>query len=233
VQLSPDPPCRPGSGALDWSGGPGHNRLFVKEVLRSFLEWVQGVGAWGAVVFAAAYVPAAVLFVPGALLTLGAGFVFGIVRGTAIVSLGSTAGAAAAFFVARRFARQWVARRLAASRLLAAIARAVEVEGFKIVLLTRLSPVLPFNLLNYAFGLTAVPFRTYVLASWIGMLPGTLMYVYLGSAAKSVAELLSGVTPPSQGRQVLFLFGLAATAAVTVIVTRAAKRALGEMLGPA
>ena len=169
--------------------------MFWRDILASFLEWVQGIGPWGAVLFAAAYVPAAVLLVPGSLLTLGAGFLFGVVKGTAIVSLGSTAGAAAAFIVGRSIARDWVARRLAGRPTMAAIARAVEIEGFKIVLLTRLSPVLPFNLLNYAFGLTAVPLREYVLASWIGMLPGTIMYVYLGSAANSLAALLSGDQP--------------------------------------
>jgi uncharacterized membrane protein YdjX (TVP38/TMEM64 family) len=201
---------------------------FWQDTLASFLEWVQGIGPWGAVLFAAAYVPAAVLLVPGSLLTLGAGFVFGVVKGTVIVSLGSTAGAAAAFIVGRSLARDWVARRLAGRPTMAAIARAVEIEGFKIVLLTRLSPVLPFNLLNYAFGLTAVPLREYVLASWIGMLPGTIMYVYLGSAANSLAALLSGDQPRTTGQQVLFALGLAATVAATIIVTRAARRALAE-----
>jgi uncharacterized membrane protein YdjX (TVP38/TMEM64 family) len=204
--------------------------MFWRDTLASLLEWVQGIGPWGAVLFAAAYVPAAVLLVPGSLLTLGAGFVFGVVKGTVIVSLGSTAGAAAAFIVGRSIARDWVARRLAGRPTMAAIARAVEIEGFKIVLLTRLSPVLPFNLLNYAFGLTAVPLRKYVLASWIGMLPGTIMYVYLGSAANSLAALLSGDQPRSAGQQVLFALGLAATVAATIIVTRAARRALTEIV---
>jgi uncharacterized membrane protein YdjX (TVP38/TMEM64 family) len=204
--------------------------MLNSNILASFLNWVQGIGAWGAVLFAAAYVPAAVLFVPGSLLTLGAGFVFGLLKGTAIVSLGSTAGAAAAFLVARSFAHDWVARRMTSRPKLAAIGRSVETEAFKVVLLTRLSPVLPFNLLNYAFGLTAVPFRTYVLASWIGMLPGTITYVYLGSAAKSLAALLSGETPRSAGQQVLFALGLAATVTVAIVVTRTARRALSEIV---
>jgi uncharacterized membrane protein YdjX (TVP38/TMEM64 family) len=204
--------------------------MLDRDILTSFLEWVQGIGPWGAVVFAAVYVPAAVLFVPGSLLTLVAGFVFGLAKGMVIVSLGSTAGAAAAFVLARHFAREWVGRRLASRPNLAAIGRAVEIEGFKIVLLTRLSPALPFNLLNYAFGLTAVSFKTYILASWIGMLPGTLMYVYLGSAAKSLATLLSGEAPQSAGRQALFALGLVATVAVAVIVTRTARRALKEIV---
>lgn len=204
--------------------------MFWRDTLASFLEWVQGAGPWGAVLFAAAYVPAAVLFVPGSLLTLGAGFVFGVVKGTLIVSLGSTAGAAAAFLVGRSIARGWVARQLAGRPKMAAIARGVETDGFKIVLLTRLSPVLPFNMLNYAFGVTAVPFRKYILASWIGMLPGTLMYVYLGSAANSLAALVSGDQPRSTGQQVLFALGLAATVAATLIVTRTARRALNEIV---
>lgn len=206
--------------------------IFWRDALASFLEWVQGIGPWGAVLFAAAYVPAAVLLVPGSLLTLGAGFVFGVMKGTLIVSLGSTAGAAAAFIVGRSIARDWIARKLSSGPRMAAIARAVETEAFKIVLLTRLSPVLPFNLLNYAFGLTTVPFREYILASWIGMLPGTIMYVYLGSAANSLAALLSGDQPRSTGQQVLFVSGLAATVAAALIVTRTARRALKEIVPP-
>jgi uncharacterized membrane protein YdjX (TVP38/TMEM64 family) len=202
----------------------------LRDAVTAFLDWVQGIGPWGAVLFAAAYVPAAVLLVPGSLLTLGAGFVFGLGKGTVVVSLGSTAGAAAAFLVARSLAHDWVAGRVAGRPTLVAIGRAVEIDGFKVVLLTRLSPVFPFNLLNYAYGLTAVPFRTYVLASWIGMLPGTIMYVYLGSAANSLATLLSGETPRSAGQQILFALGLVATVAVTIIVTRRARRTLNEIV---
>ncbi len=201
-----------------------------RNTLTWFLHWVQGIGFWGAVLFAAAYVPAAVLFVPGSLLTLSAGFVFGVVKGTLVVSAGSTAGAAAAFLVARTVARDWVSRRIAGRPKLAAIGRAVAKEDFKLVLLTRLSPVLPFNVLNYAFGLTSARFGKYLLASWIGMLPGTLMYVYLGSAAKSVASLLSHETPRSTGQQALFVLGLAATVAAVVVITRAARRALDEIV---
>jgi uncharacterized membrane protein YdjX (TVP38/TMEM64 family) len=204
--------------------------MLSRATLLAFLEWVQGIGPWGAVLFAAAYVAAAILFVPGSVLTLAAGFVFGVPKGTIVVSFGSTAGAAAAFVVARRLAHAWIARRMAGRPMLVALGRAVEADGFKIVLLTRLSPVLPFNLLNYAFGLTAVPFRTYLIASWIGMLPGTIMYVYAGSAANSLAALLAGQTPRSSGEQTLFAIGLAATAAATIIVTRRARNALNELV---
>jgi uncharacterized membrane protein YdjX (TVP38/TMEM64 family) len=201
-----------------------------RDTIAAFLEWVRGAGPWGALLFGLAYIPAAVLFVPASVLTLGAGFVFGVVKGTVIVSLGSTAGAAAAFMVARTVGHDWVAGRVAGYPALDAIGRAVESEAFKVVLLTRLSPLFPFNLLNYAFGLSSVPFETYVLASWIGMLPGTLMYIYLGSAAQSVAALLSGELRRTPGQQAMFAAGLVATVVVTTIVTRAARRALSAIV---
>jgi uncharacterized membrane protein YdjX (TVP38/TMEM64 family) len=173
-----------------------------------------------------AYVPAALLFLPGSILTLGAGFAFGVAAGTASVSIGSTAGAALAFLSGRTLARSFIESKVSGNPKFLAIDRAVGREGFKIVLLTRLSPVFPFNLLNYAFGLTKVSFRDYVLASWIGMLPGTLMYVYLGSAVKSLAELAAGNVEGGLGQKALFAVGLVATVVVTTFVTRIAKRAL-------
>jgi uncharacterized membrane protein YdjX (TVP38/TMEM64 family) len=203
-----------------------------RDTVAWFLEWVQSAGPWGALLFGLAYIPAAVLFVPASVLTLGAGFVFGVARGTVIVSLGSTAGAAAAFIVARTIGRAWIMRRVAGYPGLNAIGAAVEREAFKVVLLTRLSPLFPFNLLNYAFGLSSVPFKTYVLGSWIGMLPGTIMYIYLGSAAQNLAALLSGNLRRTAGQQAMFAIGLAATVAVTTIVTRTARRALRAVVTP-
>ncbi len=202
----------------------------VKDYLTSFLAWVQGIGPWGPAFLAIAYVPAAVLFLPGSILTLGAGFAFGVLAGTIAVSIGSTVGAALAFLAGRTLARSFIEAKVAGNPKFLAIDRAVGKEGFKIVLLTRLSPVFPFNLLNYAFGLTKVSFRDYFFASWIGMLPGTLMYVYLGSAVKSLADLAAGNVEGGLGQKVLFGVGLVATVAVTTLVTRIAKRALEDSL---
>jgi uncharacterized membrane protein YdjX (TVP38/TMEM64 family) len=206
--------------------------MFGRDTIARFLEWVQGAGLWGALLFGLVYIPASVLFVPASVLTLGAGFVFGVAKGTVIVSLGSTAGAAAAFFVARTVGHDWAAGRMARFPALDAIGRGVEREAFKVVLLTRLSPLFPFNLLNYAFGLSSVPFKTYLLASWIGMLPGTLMYIYLGAAAQSVAALLSGELRRTRVQLAMFAAGLVATVAVTTIVTRTARRALRAIVSP-
>ena len=201
-----------------------------RDTIAAFLQGVQRAGPWGALLFGLAFIPTALLLVPASVLTLGAGFVFGIAKGTVIVSLGSTAGAAAAFLVARTVGHDWVVARMAAWPALDALGRAVESDAFKVVLLTRLSPLFPFNLLNYAFGLSSVPFRTYVFASWIGMLPGTIMYIYVGSAAESVAALLSGDRRPTRGQHVLFAVGLVATVAVTTLVSRTARRALREIV---
>jgi uncharacterized membrane protein YdjX (TVP38/TMEM64 family) len=207
----------------------------VQELLRASLDWIQGLGALGPIVFIVIYIVATVFFLPGSVLTLGAGFVFGLVKGFVIVSVASTMGAVAAFLVGRYLARDWVARKVEGNARFAAIDRAVGEAGWKIVGLTRLSPVFPFNLLNYAYGLTKVSVRDYFLASWIGMMPGTVMFVYFGTVAGSLATLGAGGGAGEEaavGQLALRLVGLLATVAVTVYITRIAKRALaGQVEG--
>ena len=197
-------------------------------LLAAQLEWVRGLGPWGPLAFVALYVLATVLFLPGSVLTLGAGVVFGVVIGVVTVSIAATLGATAAFLVGRYLARDRIARRIESNPTFKAIDEAVEREGWKIVGLTRLSPVFPFNLLNYAFGITRVRLRDYVLASWIGMMPGTAMYVYLGSLAGDVAALGAGRGARSPAEWALYLIGLLATVAVTVYLTRLARAALAR-----
>jgi uncharacterized membrane protein YdjX (TVP38/TMEM64 family) len=192
-----------------------------------FSLWVEGLGAWGPAVFVAGYVVATVAFVPGVLLTLAAGALFGLVRGTLYVMLAATLGACAAFAVGRHLARDWVARRLAANPRFRAIDRAVERNGLKVVFLLRLSPAFPFNALNYALGLTAVGFRDYALGC-AGMLPGTLLYVYYGKLAGDVASAAAGTSERGPFGYALLALGLAATVAVTALLTRAARDALRE-----
>jgi len=200
-------------------------------LLGEALHRIRDLGPWGPALFVALYVAATVLLVPGVVLTLGAGAVFGVVTGAITVSIGATLGATAAFLVGRHLARDAVARRLGAYPGFAAIDAAVAREGWKIVGLTRLSPAFPFVLLNYAFGLTRVPLRDYVLASWIGMLPGILAYVYLGSLAGSLATLGAGGRARTPVEWGLSLVGLLATLAVTIHVTRLARGALRRRAG--
>lgn len=195
------------------------------------VRFVDGLGFWGPAVFVLAYAICVVLFVPGSALTLAAGALFGIGRGLAIAFLAATLGASVAFLVARHLAREVVSRRIAASARFAAIDRAIGREGRRIVFLLRLSPVFPFNLLNYALGLTSVRFGDYLLAS-IGMVPGTLLYVYTGSVVGLAAQAAGGApVTSSPGGTAFLVLGLAATLAVTVFVTRLARRTLAEATG--
>jgi uncharacterized membrane protein YdjX (TVP38/TMEM64 family) len=198
--------------------------------LNRILEWIRDQGAAGIAVFVGVYILATVLFIPGSILTLGAGVVYGVVQGTIWVSLASTAGATAAFLVGRYLARDWVAAKVQGNPRFAAIDEAVGREGWKIVGLTRLSPIFPFNLLNYAYGLTKVKLGHYFLASWIGMLPGTVMYVYLGSVLGSLAAI--GERSRTTVDWVIYGVGLVATVTVTIFVTRIARRALTTRIDP-
>jgi len=193
-----------------------------------FAEWVKGLGVWGPVAFIAGYVVAAVLFIPGSLLTLAGGAIFGLTKGVMIVFLAAVLGSSAAFLVSRYVARSSIERRLAGNARFAAMDRAVGAQGRKIVFLLRLSPVFPFTLLNYGLGLTNVRFVDYVVAS-IGMLPGTLLYVYYGKVIGDVAALAGGTAmEKGPADYAILILGLAATIVVTTIVTRIARRALSD-----
>jgi len=200
----------------------------LHDAASAVLDWAAARGRWTGVILAALWVPAAVLLVPGSVLTLGTGFLLGVGWGTLVVSIGSTLGAAAAFGVARSFLRERVRARLEGRPRFRAVDQAVAREGTKIVLLLRLSPLFPYNVQNYAFGATGISFRRYVLASWAGMLPGTLLYVYLGAGARTLAETATGRVGGGAWGGALFAAGLVATAAATWLVTRSARRALAR-----
>lgn len=190
--------------------------------------WVDGLGPWGPLGFIVAYAGAAVALVPASLLTLAAGALFGVIAGTVYVFIAAVLGSAVAFLIARYLARSAVERRIRGDARFAAVDRAIANEGRKIVLLLRLSPVFPFNLLNYALGLTRIGFVDYLVAS-IGMLPATLMYVYIGSLGVDVAAAAGGDTSGrSTAEWLLLAVGLAATVAVTIRITRIARKALAE-----
>lgn len=200
--------------------------LPIREYIEAFLEWTRGLGYWGPAALAGFYVIATVLLLPGAPVTMGAGLLFGLLWGTVSVIIGATLGACAAFLIARTVGRDWIADRIKDREDFRAIDDAVSREGFKIVLLIRLSPIFPFNLQNYAFGLTGVSFWGYAVASAIGMVPGILMYVYLGTVARSLAQIAAGEVEQTTMQQVFFWVGLLVTVGVVVYVTRVARRAV-------
>src|SRR5207247_3737216 len=166
--------------------------LPVERWLRSFNDWVGQMGALGSFIFIGVYVVATVLLAPGAILTIGAGFAFGLSKGFLAVSAGSTLGAALAFLVARFIAREKVEATAKGNEKFREIDKAIGKQGAKLIFLLRLSPLIPFNLSNYFYGLTGVRFWPYVLVSWIGMMPGTLLSVYIGVAGKAALSATAG-----------------------------------------
>ena len=157
------------------------NRDLISE--QSLRDWLATADWWAPLAFMAVYALATVLFLPGSVLTLAAGALFGVLPGALYSLAGATLGAALAFLVARHLAGHWVACK--AGGRLRQLIEGVEAEGWRFVAFVRLVPLFPFNVVNYALGLTRIPLGAYVLASALCMLPGALAYAWLGHAGRA------------------------------------------------
>ncbi len=193
----------------------------VQDWVQAFSAWIGGLGAWGVLIYAAAYAGALVVLLPAAPFTIGAGLIYGL-WGFPVALVSATLGASLAFLVSRHLVRGRVARLIAGRPGLRAIDRAVGEEGWRVVALLRLSPLVPFNLQNYACGASSIGFWPYVAATGAGIAPGCLLYVYLGVAGRAAS---GGFGPV---RWVLLGLGLAATVAVTLLVGRRARAVLAR-----
>ncbi|MEG4939969.1 TVP38/TMEM64 family protein [Microcoleus sp. F4-D5] len=204
---------------------------YVQDVLRTVLMRIEDLGWWGPVAFVATYNLATVLFVPGSVLTLGGGAIFGLWWGSVYVFAASILGAVFAFAIGRYLCRDRVVKYMESHPKFKALDRAVSQQGLKIVFLTRLCPLFPFNLLNYALGITQVSLKDYVLGSF-GMIPGTIMYVYSGSLVGDIAaigtETLYTNPQDSAVKWLINIISFIATVAVTMSITRIARKALDE-----
>jgi uncharacterized membrane protein YdjX (TVP38/TMEM64 family) len=202
--------------------------LPLEQAVHVLHGWISRLGWWGPVVFGLLYVLATVLFVPGLVLTLAAGTFFGLWVGTLIVSVAATTGAALAFLIARYLAREKIAQLAQDRPKFRALDQAVGEGGWKIVALLRLSPAIPFNLQNYLYGLTPIGFWPYLVTSWLAMLPGTFLYVYLGHLT---GVAVGGARERTTAEWVALGVGLVATVAVTVYITSLAKQKLQAEIG--
>jgi len=220
-----------GKPTLLWVGS---GALLVGVVVAWFLlplgEWIQALERWfrdlgpaGVVVFALAYVVGTVILAPGSAMSILGGLLFGW-WGIPIVLVSASIGTSLAFLIARYLARDAVASRLEGRPKLKAVDKAVDEEGWKVVALLRLSPLVPFGLQNYLFGLTSVGFWPYALATLLGIVPGTALYVSLGALGQGAAR---GASAGPAGWALLGL-GAAATVAVTILVGRKAKAVLAQ-----
>lgn len=201
--------------------------LPVDRMVVALSSRVERMGPWAPVAFGSAYAVAAILFVPGSALTIASGAIFGLGMGTLVVSISSTAAAVVAFLIGRTLARPSIIRAAAASPRFAALDRAIAEGGWRVIALLRLSPAVPFSLGNYLFGLTSIRAVPYTFASWLAMLPGTFLYVYLGHLGRSGVDAATGaVARRSTGEWAALFVGLVATGVVTVYVARLAKSSL-------
>lgn len=197
--------------------------------LLSVFARIQALGPAAPIAFILIYAVAVVALIPASLLTIAGGAVFGLLRGTLFALAGATLGSTMAFLLGRHAFRSAVARRLERMPRMAAVERAVSAKGRRIVFLLRLSPLVPFNFLNYALGLTTISLADFVVAS-IGTIPGTIVYAY-GGKVTGEALALAGQAhlPRNASYYVLLLGGLMATALATTVVTRTARRALRDV----
>ncbi|GMH08394.1 hypothetical protein Nepgr_010234 [Nepenthes gracilis] len=205
--------------------------LPIEKMLKDFLMWVkQDLGPWGPLVMAVAYIPLTVLAVPASVLTLGGGYLYGLPVGFVADSLGATFGATVAFLLGRTIGRSYVIAKIKDYSKFRAVAVAIQRSGFKIVLLLRLVPVLPFNMLNYFLSVTPVPLWEYILASWLGMMPMTLALVYCGTTLKDISDVTDGWHKFSLSRWVFLISGLVVSVILMICVAKVAKNALDEAL---
>jgi uncharacterized membrane protein YdjX (TVP38/TMEM64 family) len=202
--------------------------LPTPQCLHRLFAWIKGLGPWGALFLIALYVAFCVLLLPGSVLTTTAGFMFGAFWGAVASSLGATLGAMAAFLLGRFALQGWLEGKLATHPRFLAIDRAIGEQGFKIVFLVRLATIVPYDLTSYLFGVTKVRWGRFLLGTWLGRLPEIVVFAYLGSTAKNLADVASGRIAVDGGKQFLMWLGLAAMVAVAIMVARIARRALRE-----
>ncbi|KAK9146719.1 hypothetical protein Sjap_006622 [Stephania japonica] len=203
----------------------------IEKQLKNFLLWIdQNLGPWGPVVLAIAYIPLTILAVPASILTLGGGYLFGLPVGFIADSIGATIGATAAFLLGRTIGRSYVISKLKDYPKFQAVAIATQRSGFKIVLLLRLVPLLPFNMMNYLLSVTPLGVGEYMLASWLGMMPITLALVYMGTTLKDLSDVTHGWEDISTTRWVVILVGLVISGILIVCITKIAKSSLEKAL---
>jgi uncharacterized membrane protein YdjX (TVP38/TMEM64 family) len=208
---------------LCWAG-----RSLSPGLLR-IVAHMQSVGPAAPAAFILIYALAVVALIPASLLTIAGGAVFGLLPGMVYALVGATLGSTGAFLIGRHVARRLVARRLAAMPRFVAIERAVSARGRRIVFLLRLSPVVPFNFLNYALGLTTISVWDFVVAS-LGTVPGAFVYAYAGKVTGEALALAGKAeVPRNASYYAVLLAGLVATIAATTVVTRTARRALQDV----
>jgi len=201
-------------------------RFHVVEILADVQQHVMRWGVWSAIWYPVLYACCNVLLLPGGVLSVGAGFFFGLWWGFLIALVGNVGGAAISFFISRSLGRQWLKRKLLRNQTLVALEPAIEKEGWKIILLSQLHPLFPTSLLNYLYGLSRIRFRTCMLWVAVGQAPGLFLYSYLGTLGQLGLNLARGKSHPRVIEYWVWLGGFASAAIILVLLGRVALKLL-------
>lgn len=199
-------------------------------LLKRLLEWVEGFGPWSPVLFMALCIPAPVFFVPSVVFAFAAGILFALSRGILFSLIGTAMGSVGAFLIGRYLAKDWIKKRISKDRRFQLLQEMTRRKGWKIVALARLSPIFPFLIGNYAFGVTPISAKSYFAASLLGSIPSTAVYVYLGTLSRDLTFLGDETRARTPAEWLLFLGGLAATVILALYLNRVAQAAVSETL---
>ncbi|MEM7281212.1 MAG: VTT domain-containing protein [Pseudomonadota bacterium] len=204
--------------------------LPIRSWLFALYDWTKVNPGMSAVAFVSLYSAWLVLVLPGVFLVIAAGFLYGFVNGLALILVGHVIGSTLAFLISRNLTKSFVEKRLGSSVKLEAIDGAIRESAFTIVFLARLSMVLPYSLLNYAFGLTSVGLRDYITASLLGMVPPFVLFVFLGTTADDLASIVNGEVGLDDHAWIVAVFGVVMIIVIIAYIVRKAKVALNSKL---
>lgn len=196
--------------------------------LLEVLSRIEQYGFWGPCIFILIYIPSCVLMFPDVLPNAAAGAIWGAGLGAAVASIGRLLGSTITFLLARRFSKRWQEQRMASDPKFAALSKAIEREGFRIVILLRLCPLFPVIMLNYGLGMTRVRLRSYMVGTLIGMIPRSLLVAYSGSGVRAVADIASGNGMQGAGNPVIFWGGLVLSLVIVVFLANKARRLIND-----
>ena len=204
----------------------------LEQALTSLLQWVDSLGTLGAIAFVAIYIIATTICIPGSIMALAGGALFGKLMGTILVFVSGFLGACCAFGLGRYLLSDWVKKQLEKNSYLKAVNRLVVTEGWKIACLLHLSPIVPFNLLNYVLGTSEITYPNFLLATSVGILPGVILYVFLGSTIGDLTMVMMGKSDSANStiQWVISAIGILATVALTIYLAKIARQHITNKL---
>lgn len=201
----------------------------LHDYVTNMLAWIDSVGAWGPLLFIIIDILVVVFLFPGVLITMGAGFIFGVIQGSIYIIIATTIGAVLSFSISRYLFNERISRYFSTHKKAQYLNQFLAADGWKIIFFTRLIPFFPFKISNYLFGLTDFKMRSFTIGTFLGIWPITVFNVYIGSLAANLSKL-GVVSEPSQTQLYFYIFGFICSIVAIAYITRRASLALSQYL---